>query len=131
MEPIIPLVPGAAGYSMTIDGILYRTLRRNVSDHLLVAIATPFIPTSVQGGQLNVVTAGTRVNLPSQACKAVSIAANPTNAGYIYLGDVTVDSTHGRTLSAGATIDLAINDLSRLYIDSSVNGEGISYLWVA
>jgi hypothetical protein len=131
VRPTIPLVPLAQGYSVTIDGVVYRALRRNASDHLLIALGTPFVPTSVGAGQLAVPTAGLGVQLPSKACKAVSIAARGTNTGNIYLGDYTADSTHGRILGPGDAVDLAIDNLSRLYINASVNGDGISYLWVA
>lgn len=101
------------------------------TDQLRVDVITPFTPTSSGSGQLNVTTAGTRVQLPSQACKAVSIAAKPANTGNVYLGDSSVTSANGRILDAGDTIDLAIDDLSRLYIDADTDGEGISYLWVS
>lgn len=92
---------------------------------------TPFVPTSVGCGQKTVTTAGTRVQLADIACKAVSIAALDSNTGVIYLGDSSVDSTNGRILEPRDSIDLAIDNLNRLYIDSEVNGESISALWIS
>ena len=101
------------------------------TDQLRVDVITPFVPTSAGNGQQDVTTAGTRVQLSAQACKAVSIAAKAANTGDIYLGDSGVTSANGRILEPGDTIDLSIDDLSRLYIDSEEDGEGISYLWVS
>jgi hypothetical protein len=178
----ILLVPNAEGKAEVIDGVTYRTLRRDDDDALWVAVAslplptgaateatldaiagyvdqlegyvdnledllgalaslatdqlrvdviTPFTPTSTGNDQVTVAAAGTAEQLPDQSCKAVSIAALPTNTGYVYLGDSGVDSTNGRVLAAGDAIDVAIDNLNRLYVDADVNGEGISYLWVS
>jgi hypothetical protein len=116
VKPTIPLVPNGDGYSVVIDGVTYHTL--------------PYTPTSLAGGQLTVASHGTAEQLPDQDCKAVTIRALPTNTGYIYLGDATVDATHGLVLSPGDGQDIALDNLNRLYIDSDVDGEGISYLWV-
>jgi len=86
--------------------------------------------------QVAVTTAGTRVAL-SATKKLVSklwIKAKSANTGLIYLGDSTVSSTVGFVLSAKEEIDLFavyakdnyVVDLNEIYIDSSVNGEGIS-----
>lgn len=92
---------------------------------------TPFVPTSVGNGHKTVTTAGTRVQLANIACKAVSIAAKADNTGKMYLGDSSVDATNGRILEPGESIDIAIDNLNRFYLDSEVDGEGISALWVA
>ena len=175
MDYFIPLAPVSAGHSITIDGVVYRTLRRDANDALQVAVAslplptgaatlaeqqtqttalqliddlrtaladvagdelrvnliTPFVPTSVDSGQATVTTAGTQVQLPTQAVKAVSIKAKSTNTGLIYVGDSGVTSSNGYILSAKEAVDFAIDNLNRIYVDSSVNGEGVSYLWVA
>lgn len=86
--------------------------------------------------QVSVTTAGTRVPL-SATKKYVNklwVKAKSTNTGLIYIGDVTVSSTVGFILSAKEEIDLSgvyakdnyIVDLNEIYIDSSVNAEGIS-----
>lgn len=100
-------------------------------DELRVNVITPFTPSSVGNGQRDVASAGTRVQLSAQACKAVSIAAKPDNSDNIYVGDSSVDDTNGRILAPGDSVDLAIDNLNRLYIDADTNGDGISYLWVS
>ena len=175
MEKVVLLVPDAQGKELEIDGVTYRTLRRNASDELLLAVSslplpagaataakqdtmvtalqliddlrnalggvaadqlridiiTPFASTSVGSEQATVATAGTRVRLTTQAAKAISIAALPANTDNIFVGDVTVDSSNGRILAPGDALDLAVDDVGRLYIDAAIDGEGVSYLWVA
>lgn len=86
-------------------------------------------PTVIYNGKKTVTTAGTRVTLASsQAIKSVCIKALQTNSGYIYVGDGSVSSTTGIQLLAGDTVSLDISNLATVYLDSSVNGEGVTYI---
>lgn len=86
-------------------------------------------PTAIASGRTTVTTAGTRVQMPSVALVAgVSIKALPTNTGLIYVGNVGVTASNGFILSARESVFVAADNLNRFYIDSSVNGEGVSYL---
>jgi hypothetical protein len=86
------------------------------------------VATTVYNGQTNVTTAGTRVALASsQAVKSVVVKAKRTNTGLIYVGSSTVSSSNGFILGAGDSVSLDIANLATVYIDSSVNGEGVSY----
>lgn len=93
-----------------------------------------------------VTTAGTAVALSSTTLKvsAVVVQALATNTGYIHVGDSTVlaASLLGARLgipSAGSTPASVVfssahfggNDvnLEDFYIDSTVNGEGVSVTW--
>lgn len=90
---------------------------------------TPVASTGLYYGKKTVTTAGTRVALASsQAVKSVVIKALQTNTGYIYVGDSSVASTNGFQLLAGDTVSLDIANLSTVNIDSSVNGEGVTYI---
>jgi hypothetical protein len=76
--------------------------------------------------------------------KSVLIAVLPTNTGYVYIGDATVAAATtslilgivGTTALQSVTISLTDEEwkrgesinLSKIYIDVSVNGEGVSYL---
>lgn len=84
---------------------------------------------TVYTGKKAVTTAGTRVTLASsQAITAgVYIKALSTNTGLIYVGDSTVASTNGFQLSAKEQIWIPISNLNTINIDSSVNGEGVTY----
>lgn len=86
-------------------------------------------PTTIYNGKKTVTTAGARVQLASsQAVRSVCIKALQTNTGYIYVGDGSVTSTTGIQLLAGDTISLDISNLSTVTIDSSVSGEGVTYI---
>lgn len=86
-------------------------------------------PTSIYHNKKTVTTAGTRVVLASsQAVRSVCIKALITNTGYIYIGDSSLSSTNGFQLLAGDTVSLDISNLNTIYIDSSVSGEGVTYI---
>lgn len=92
----------------------------------------------------NVTTAGTRVALSATTLtsKEVVVQAKPSNTGTIYLGGSAVASTAGICLAPGESFNFANLmtpahqaggdvdfDMSQIYIDSSVNGEGVFCLY--
>jgi len=87
-------------------------------------------------GKKTVTAAGTAEALGSgQVHGALMIKALVGNAGYIYIGNDgagDVASTNGLELAAG---DVAIFDhvsnLSAIMVDSSVNGEGVSWVMLS
>jgi hypothetical protein len=84
----------------------------------------------VKDGSKNVTTAGTRVALASTtACQGVLIQAKAANTGIIYVGGSTVSSTSGIFLYAGESVEISIDNLSKVYIDSSVSGEGVVFTY--
>lgn len=89
---------------------------------------------SLEGGGVNLVaSAGTAEVLgTADAVKGVIIQALETNTGYIAVGGSDVDYTPasrvGIVLAAGQSITLMVDNINRVYIDSSVSGEGVSYL---
>ncbi len=88
-------------------------------------------PTTIYNGKKTVTTAGTRVTLASsQAVKSVTIKALVANTGVIYVGDGSVASTTGFALAPGDSISLDIANLATVNLDSSVNGEGVTYIGV-
>jgi hypothetical protein len=90
---------------------------------------TSAAPTTIYNGRKAVTTAGVRVSLASsQAIKSVAIKALVGNTGFIYVGDSAVASSNGFQLSAGDTVSLDISNLATIFLDSSVNGEGVSYI---
>lgn len=85
--------------------------------------------TTIYNGHKTITTAGTQLALAaSTTVKSVSIKALSTNTGLAYIGNSTVSSTDGYELSAGEAIDLDVNNLASVYVDVSVNGEGVSYI---
>lgn len=80
-----------------------------------------------------VTTAGAAVQLGSQPINtALAVRALATNTGKIYIGNNgsnSVSSTSGYELSAGESITFQfVADLADLWIDSTVNGEGLTWL---
>ena len=88
------------------------------------------IATAIQNGQKTVTTAGTRVALASSTAitHSVTIKALHGNSGWIYVGNSSVASSNGLVLDAGESCEIEVANLSTVYIDSSVNGEGVSYV---
>lgn len=88
---------------------------------------------SIGDGTAVVASAGTPVQLSAQACKRVWIQSHETNTGVIAVGTSTVDATSGsrRGLTLYATQGqwFNVNNLDLLYIDATVNGESIHYLY--
>lgn len=82
-------------------------------------------------GARTVTTAGTRVQLSASSvpCRRVYIQALVGNTGSIYVGGSTIAAGRGIELLATATITLEVSDLNLVYLDSSVNGEGVSYAY--
>ena len=96
-----------------------------ITNPAVVSVSGSNLPKS---GQKNVTTAGTQVALgATQVYKELTIIAKSTNTGNIYVGDSTVDSTTGVILPAGGFITLHFVDIVGVYIDSDVNGDGVSF----
>lgn len=87
----------------------------------------------VQGGRTTVTTAGTEVQLSGTdtPCLAIEVTALLTNTSYIFIGGSDVvaasGSEEGTPLAAGDTWYQKLQNLTQVYIDSRVNGEGVSY----
>jgi len=88
---------------------------------------------AIGDGSATVTTAGTRVQLTTTAtpCKKVRITANGANTGNIFVGGSTIASGRGKSLVPLQDVEIEIDDLSKVYLDSSVNGEGVHYVYVA
>lgn len=97
--------------------------------NIATAIATP---SSIGNGAKVVTTAGTAEALAgSIACKKIILCAKDSNTGKIYYGGSGVSATSGAYLYPGASVEINISNLSAVYIDSAVNGEGVQYTYVA
>lgn len=88
-----------------------------------------FFPPGIQGGLVNVPSAGTRVRLPNIPCREITIIARKTNTGSIYVGGPDVSSSKfGAELEARDSITLPVNNANMIYIDAEYSREGISYV---
>lgn len=85
---------------------------------------------TISDGAKNVTTAGTRLAIASStACRKVTVQAKPTNTGNIYVGGATVSSTSGIALTPYNSIVLNPSNLNLVFIDSDVNGEGVTFTY--
>ena len=88
--------------------------------------------TATISGVKTVTTAGTAVALGSQVINGlISIKALPANTGNIVIGnngsnDVTISTAF--LLTPGEERIMEIGNLADVYVDSAVNGEGVSWL---
>lgn len=90
--------------------------------------------TNLADGVTTVTTAGTDVALAgSTTAKWVIIQAQTDNTGIIAVGNTGVDATvatgTGVALAAGESITIPCDNLSDIFIDSTVNGEGVRYTY--
>lgn len=86
-------------------------------------------------GQTTVTTAGTEVVLGSGEGRGpLAVRALSTNSGYMYVGNDgagAVSSSSGYQLSAGDQIIFDdVQNMGTLWVDSSVNGEKVCWLWL-
>ncbi len=88
---------------------------------------------NMQSGNKSVTTAGTPVALAavSTEVKRLDVTANYTNTDMVTIGGSgVVGAASGRKgvpIAPGNTYTFFVSDLAQVYIDSVVNGEGISY----
>ena len=90
-------------------------------------------PYSIIGNGLTTVpTAGTSVALAtSTAVKTVTIRALSSNTGLVYVGSSSVSSANGFELSPQETVSLDLDNLNKVWLDVQVNGEGVSFIYLA
>ena len=85
-------------------------------------------------GSKTVAAAETRERLVTVAnnvsVKAITVGAKESNTGLVYVGKDDVASTNTPGLNPGDTVSLnggEPGNLSDIYLDVSVNGEGVDY----
>jgi hypothetical protein len=89
-------------------------------------------------GRTVVASAGTPVQISatSVSCRRVTIQAETDNTGRIAVGlTSSIVATEGAASrgvmlpSGGDSVDVYINDLDKVYIDSTVSGDGVNYVY--
>lgn len=116
------------------SGVLTKSLYVAV----IATVASCLLWAGVGSGNKTVTTAGTRVALAASSTPVVwaTVQAKCANTGYIYVGGANVSSSNGIEIAAcqaavfGTVIDgRAYYDLAEIYIDASVNGEGVKFTY--
>ncbi len=87
--------------------------------------------TAISHGVKVVSTAGSHESLGTGAIRKIDIQAQTDNTGLIAVGGSGVDATEatgsGIILRAGDTYSFEVDNLNDIYIDSTVDGEGVRY----
>jgi len=94
-----------------------------------------YVPGTVVSGRQIVSVAGTAVQLASSATiGGVIIVAEFNNTGVICVGDSGViadEATRvGVPLNPGDAVIISINDISKIYLDSTISSDGVTYTMV-
>lgn len=123
----------AIPFSVDANGKL-ETTANDVLDSIDAAVSSKEI-TGIGHGVKTITTAGTDEALAaSTACKRVTIMAQTDNTGLIAVGgsgvDATVATGTGVLLAAGEAFELDIDNLSKIFVDATVNGEGVRYTYL-
>jgi len=85
--------------------------------------------TSLKAAVITIPTAGQKIRLPDYPCREITIIGKVQNTGKIFVGGSDVNkSNYGAELVAKDSITLSVNNANLIYIDSTVSGEGISYI---
>lgn len=118
--PIIPAPPELAPLASRLDALIAG----------LVENLTTF-----QTGQKDVTTAGEPEQLddfPIPAGFKLTVIAKTGNTGYIYLGkdkgDCANNSRRFDGLEAGVAVSLRVRNANAVWVDASVDGEGVSWI---
>lgn len=85
-------------------------------------------------GRQIVTTAGTRVQLGTDTnCSYILVQAEKDNSGEVVVGDDTVVAAaatrRGYSLSAGESTPVFADNLSDVWLDSTVNGDGVTFIY--
>jgi len=92
--------------------------------------------TRIYDGRKVVAAVGTAECLVSEStpCRVVIITAETNNTGVIVVGGSTVVSTlasrRGTPLLTGESITIDISNLNKIYLDTTVNGDGVTYTYL-
>ena len=91
--------------------------------------------TGIADGRKVVTTAGTRVDLnASQAAKQVILTAETDNTGLVVVGAAAtvvaaIATRRGIPLAAGDSLTLEIDNLADIGLDSTVSGDGVTFVY--
>uniref|UniRef100_A0A6M3IM53 Uncharacterized protein n=1 Tax=viral metagenome TaxID=1070528 RepID=A0A6M3IM53_9ZZZZ len=95
------------------------------------------LPSAIVDGRKTVTTPGTAVALVAVAtgCRRLVVTALITNTDYVVVGASTVVAAEatrrGTPLVAGQSLELEISDVSLIFIDAVVAGEGVSFIYLS
>lgn len=90
----------------------------------------------LRDGRQTVTTGGTAVQLSSTStrCRSLVVTAETDNTGIIVVGGTTVVASlatrRGTPLAAGDSIGIDISNLNSVWLDTTVNGDGVTFSYL-
>lgn len=95
----------------------------------------PYTPTTIVSGRQTVTTAGSAVQLASSLnINEVIIVAEFNNTGVICVGNsgvIALEATReGAPLNPGDAVIISIDNINKIYIDSTIDTDGVTYVVV-
>lgn len=129
----ITVYAGIGGKSRTLVKIVDESGTLISASNPLDVSTTPSV-TGLADGVKIITTAGTdEVLASSTICKWVSIQAQTDNTGLIAIGasgvDATVATGTSVVLYPGDVISFEIDNLNNIFVDSTVDGEGVRFFY--
>lgn len=90
---------------------------------------------AIGNGRKTVAASATSERLATETmCSAVCITAETDNTGVIVVGDSTVIAAlatrQGTPLAAGDSMELNVSNLSSIWLDTTVNGDGVTFTYI-
>lgn len=114
--------------SITID-LVGQIFRIDGKGQIKVTDENAKTPTS--GGTFQMTTTDTATPLGSQKVRMITIKADNGNTDNAWIGfDSSVDQSSGFPLAPGETIDIVIDNLSKVYVMSPGDAQKIYVMWV-
>jgi hypothetical protein len=91
--------------------------------------------TLVEEGRKLVASAGTRETLGSAVTRQVVVQGLELNTGHVVIGGPSVEAATGTrkgilVTASGPPVSLAVDNLSKVYVDSRVAAEGVSFTYL-
>jgi len=106
-------------------------------DDIITALGLVAPAGSITSGRKTITTANTpeQITATSTPIKSVTIQALPGNVGSIAIGSSNAvrasaaANMNGIILEAGDAYPVYVDNLNKVWIDASVNGEGVTYMY--
>lgn len=131
-DPTTGLLPSPI--TPTDTGAYVKVLVDSVTNRLLVetkAESAAGTPVSLSGANKTVAAVGTPEPLVATSTLVSSVLIYPirTNTGTVYVGITSADNTQNVTVPLGIEAPFGMKfNLQSIYVDVTVNGEGVTYI---
>lgn len=98
----------------------------NITQSIPISTIAAVPPTTVLAGDKTVAIAGTAEALAvSTTSVSVTVQAKVANTNDVFVGNAT---TQDATLTPGDSVVIDIDDLDKVFIDVTTNGEGVNFV---